>query len=658
MKTAIAADAYLSQGALLRLLAVMSLVILPHLPHLPLWASGLAFGVIAWRAAAAWQQWALPSRWVRAALCLAAFGGVYASFGRVSGQTAGTVLFVIMLSLKLTEMRSRRDITLVVFLLYFVLLTHFLHSQALWTLPYLLGCVVAITTVLADANHPGAALPWRTGFGLGGRTVLLALPLMLVLFVLFPRIPGPLWGLPAESGAARSGLSDSLAPGDISSLIESDEVAFRVRFEGEAPPPGQRYWRGPTFWAFDGYAWTIGFQGRSDQVPAVELRGRAYDYELTLEPQRRPWLLALEMPAADALPPNSRLSPAYQLVAAKPGSGRRAYRLRSYTDYRLEPVLSDLNRRLNTRLPRQRNPKTQAYADGLRAQGLSDAQLIDTVLRRFREQAYYYTLRPPLLERDSVDDFLFNTRRGFCEHYASAFTAILRAAGIPARVVTGYLGGDINEVGGYMIVRDSDAHAWSEVWLDGRGWVRFDPTAAVAPSRIESGIEGALNAVGERMPGQRFSTLRLRAWFEARWDWVNASWNGWVLGYGPELQQQFLSLFGVHSLRTMILTLTIAVVGVLALIGLYTLRRLHPPAPEDRAQKLWRRLQARLARAGFEQGASEGAADFANRIGGLRPQLASALGEAARRYQSLRYIDGPDPAGEAELRRVIAAIRV
>ncbi|MDT0496971.1 DUF3488 and transglutaminase-like domain-containing protein [Algiphilus sp. W345] len=651
---AVAADDYLSRNALLRLLAVMFLVIAPHAPHLPLWAGLVSLLLLVWRATATFRQWALPPRWVRFVLSFAAFAGIWASYGRVNSQTAGTALFVLMLSLKLTEMRSRRDVTVVVFLLYFVLLTHFLYSQELWTLPYMLGCAVAITAVLGDANHPGAALPWRTSLGLGARVIALALPLMLVLFVLFPRIPGPLWGLPSDSGAGRTGLSDSLSPGDISSLIESHEVAFRVSFDGAPPPPAQRYWRGPSFWSFDGYRWEPGYRGNEHEHPPLEWSGDPVDYLVTLEPQARPWLMALEMPVPSALPATSRLGPDYQLIATKPVSGRRAYRLRSYPNYRLQPELPDLVRRLSLRLPRDANPKTRDYALRLRTRGLSDRQIVDQVLNRFREQEYFYTLNPPRLGRDSVDDFLFSTKRGFCEHYASSFTALMRATGIPARVVTGYLGGEINEIGGYMVVRQSDAHAWSEVWLEGQGWVRVDPTAAVAPSRIETGVEGALDAVGERMPGSLFSTTRLRYWIEARWDWVNASWNGLVLGYGPELQRTLLSRFGVDSLRSMILVLTGMVVTILAVISLFTLRRLHPPAAKDRAQRLWRGLQRRLARIGLVQRPDEGAGDFARRVAKERPELAASVGRMAALYQSLRYLDGEDAATEKALRLAIS----
>ena len=654
---AVSADDYLSRNALLRLLAVMFLVIAPHASHLPLWAGLLSLLLILWRATATFRQWPLPPRWVRFALTFAAFAGIWASYGRVNSQTAGTALFVLMLSLKLTEMRSRRDVMVVVFLLYFVLLTHFLYSQELWTLPYMLGCAVAITATLGDANHPGAALPWRFSLGLGARVIALSLPLMLVLFVLFPRIPGPLWGLPSDSGAGRTGLSDSLAPGDISSLIESNEVAFRVSFDGAPPAPAQRYWRGPSFWSFDGYRWEPGYRGNELQHPPLEWSGAPLDYVVTLEPQRRPWLMALELPVPTALPANSRLGPDYQLLANKPVAGRRAYRLRSYPNYRLQTELPDLVRRLSLRLPRDANPKTRDYALRLRTRGLSDRQIVDHVLDRFREQEYFYTLSPPPLGRDSVDDFLFSTKRGFCEHYASSFTTLMRAAGIPARVVTGYLGGEINELGGYMIVRQSDAHAWSEVWLEGQGWIRVDPTAAVAPSRIETGVEGALDAVGERMPGSLFSTTRLRYWIEARWDWVNASWNGLVLGYGPELQRAFLSRFGVDSLRSMILVLTALVVVILVAISLITLKRLHPPATEDRAQRLWRGLQRRLARRGLIQNPGEGAGDFARRVAQERPELALSIHRISTLYHSLRYLDGEDAATEKALRSAVSQFR-
>lgn len=639
----VAAD-YLTQASLLRLLAVMLLVIAPHFWQLPLWVSTLSVTVIVWRAVAAQRQWRLPGTLVRSALALAGFLGVYATYGRSTGQTVGTALLVVMLALKLTEMRARRDVMLVMFLLYFVMFTHFLVSQELWTILYLLVCAVAITAMLAEASHPGSALSPRFTLPVGARMVAAALPLMVIMFVLFPRIPGPLWGLPGASGASgRTGLSDSMEPGEIAQLMQSDEVAFRVTFLGTSPPMRQRYWRGPVFWFFDGRRWEMGSRGRQTQAPSVEFSGAALRYEMTLEPQRSLWLLALELPEPGQLPLDSRLGPDHQLVARKPSHDRRVLRLTSYPNYVLQRELPEEVRRLNTRWPGNRNPRTLELAQQLRAEHDSDAALVDRVLHMYREQEFFYTLEPPLLGADAVDEFLFETRRGFCEHYASSFTALMRAAGIPARVVTGYQGGEINEIGGYMVVRDSDAHAWSEVWLADRGWVRVDPTAAVAPARIELGIEGALAASGERLPGLGWSRAAVNLWFTARWDWINANWNGLVLAYGPQLQMEFLGRFGLRDWGHMVALLTILLVGVAAMLGAWHLWQMRPRPHPDAAQREWQRYCAWLAARGLARRPGEGPLDFTARLVTRYPAEAAALARVRDCYMEARYLRQAPP---------------
>lgn len=642
--------------AVLRVLGCLAVVIGPHLPRLPGWALALVLFVIGWRAASALRQWPSPPGWLRIGVALAAFGGVYISFGRVSGQTAGVALLSVMAALKLTELRALRDLRVMVFLMYFMLVTHFLFSQELWTAAYLLVCTALITALLIDANHPGRALPLRLVIGMGGRTVLQALPLMVLIFVLFPRIPGPLWGLPSDSGAARSGLSDSMAPGEISRLVESDELAFRVRFDGEPPPARERYWRGPVFLHFDGRRWEPGSRPREAMNAVARLEGPVIGYEVTLEPMRTGWLFALDLPSPLALPSDAVLNADYQLVLAKGEvRERKLYRVSSQTRYQLQPELPPRLRALSLQLPRGFNPRAVELAQSWRAQGLEDAAIVDTALHRFREQDYHYSLHPPALGRHSVDEFLFDTRSGFCEHYASSFTVLMRAAGIPARIVTGYQGGERNAVGDYYRVRQSDAHAWAEVWLEGRGWVRVDPTAWVAPERVERGIGEAL-AGSDRLPAfldpARRSGFRFN--LAARWDWVNAQWSHWVLGYGPDLQREFLSRFGLVDWGEMILALTVGLSLLLGITGLLWLRRTLPKTDEDAAALAWRRMQTRI---GLPAHTGEGPRDYVARAAEARPELATALRAALEEYLGLRYLAPPSAARPKRIGQVGSGLR-
>ncbi|HUS24614.1 MAG TPA: DUF3488 and transglutaminase-like domain-containing protein [Candidatus Binatia bacterium] len=656
---------WLAQASLLRLIAVMALVAAPHVVRLPPWESAAVVAIMLWRAASAMRQWPLPPAWLKVLLSLAAFAGVSASFGRVNGQHAGAALLVMMLALKLTEMRSRRDVLVVVGLCYFVMITHFLFSQEAWTVAYLLACAVAVTALLVEANHANGALSPRITLRMGGALVLQALPLMVLLFVLFPRVPGPLWGLPSDSGAARSGLTDSMAPGDIQRMIQSDEVAFRVRFLDPPPPGHALYWRGPVFTHFDGRRWSALFNGddyfasyrqrvndEAYEGTGVELVGGAVRYEMMLEPHRQNWLLALDVPSPRELPPNSVLTGYYQLVTPELVRERISYQTTAWTRFRLSAQLSEGARRNALRLPAEGNPRARALAAGWRSEGIDDEQVVDRALAWLRAGKFVYTLDPPKLGQDMVDEFLFRTRKGFCEHFAGSFTVLMRAAGIPARVVTGYQGGERNDVGDYYVVRQYDAHAWSEVWLPGRGWSRVDPTAIVAPGRLEQGLSGALG--DDELPsfarrGRGASSLALlRLQLEVGWDMVTVAWNRWVLAYGPQLQLDFLRRFGIDDWSKMVLALTVLLTATMGVLGALALRRTRPRHAPDRALAAWRRASRRLARRGLVQAPHEGPRDFAQRVARERPDLARAVEALARAYVAARYFGRDEALGELD----------
>jgi len=650
---------FLPRAVMLRLLAVLAIVLAPHVQRLPWQETLFVLALVLWRLLATLRQWRPMPSWLRIALTIGAFIGVYVYFGNVSGQTPGVALLTVMACLKLTELSRRRDVMVMVLLLYFILITHFLFSQEIWTAAYLLFSSVLITGLLVEANHPDGALPLRQSLRLGGRLVLHALPVMAVLFVLFPRIPGPLWGLPTDSGAARSGLGDEMTPGDIQKLIQSDQVAFRVSFDGDAPPPEELYWRGPVLAYFDGRSWQAGERPRNTGMPTAEFEGPQYDYEITLEPQRRRWLLALDLPDRGGLPEDATLNEDYTLAARDEVKERRLYRLVSHPRYRLAAQLPPALRKIFLHLPPSFNPRAVALAQQWRQQGLDDTQIVKAALAMFGGKDFYYTLEPPRLGRNSVDDFLFVTHRGFCEHYASSFTVLMRAAGIPARVVTGYQGGTLNEFGGYYLVRQSDAHAWSEVWLPDNGWTRVDPTAAVAPQRIERGLGAALEG-SEGLPGYLDPSHRgyqLRAMFEARWDWANAEWNRWVLGYGPDLQQDVLGRLGLADWSDMILALTVAICVVLGLLSLVLMRQFLPRRETDPVLQQWLKARKRLARAGFDQRPDEGPLDFAGRVSAGRPDLATAMERVCELYLRLRYLQQPDAGVQSEFKEAVAALR-
>ncbi len=648
MSTAVMTD-HLPAANVQRILTVLMLISAPHFARLPLWASLLVIGICAWRWQAAQRTWAMPPRLLRSVLAIAGFAGVYAQFGTLNGHYAGVALLVLMLAMKLTEMTRRRDYLLVIYLSYFLLITHFLFSQEMLMLPVLFLGALAITMVLIDVNHPHSLLPARQTLRLSARLLLQALPLMLVFFVLFPRIPGPLWGFPSDAGAGVTGLSDSMEPGAISSLSQSDAVAFRVRFSGPAPPRRDLYWRGPVFEYFNGRAWLPGAWAEVPRPVTVSQQGPAIDYEIQMEPHGHKWVLPLDLPIGP-WPADVAMGPDLVVRQRRNIIEKQLFQLRSILDYQADVKLPLSVRQRNLLLPALANPRTRALAQSWRDQLGDDRRIIQAALSLFRNEAFSYTLRPPrLLDDQPIDQFLFSTRAGFCEHYASSFAYLMRAADIPARVVTGYQGAEAN--GDYHIVRQFDAHAWTEVWLPGEGWVRVDPTAAVATERIELGLGGALPS-GESLPAlarmNRDALINLRL----RWDQVNALWNRWVLAYGPELQQRFLGAIGLPGLRALLLSLTFGTVLLLLIIGIMVNRGHRALAQRDPILKEWQRFVRKLNKAGLQALPQEGPRDLSRRVSADRPEWASAVEPIARLYIRLRYASQkPDPQLFARLRQ-------
>jgi transglutaminase-like putative cysteine protease len=654
LRKASAAQPAVSLPNLTWLVASLALVTAPHLERLPIWVPLWAVLLFGWRLHVARRRLPLPPRWLLLPLAMAGSAGVFLSFGTVFGRSPGVAMLTVLIGLKLLETRNVRDANLMVFLGYFLVITNFLYSQSIPTAIYLLGVVYVITLALLRINSPGDPPPIRERMRIAGALLGQAIPLMVVLFVFFPRIPGPLWGLPADAHSGVAGLGDSMSPGTISELLLSGDTAFRVDFLGQAPPPvAQMYWRGPVLVDYDGKTWHMprpGFPLRPD----LELSGPPVRYEVSLEPHNKPWLFALEMPGTR--PGNSALSTEYQLLALRAVRERMRYSLESHTAYRMglgEPE-AWLARALA--LPEGYNPRAVALAQGWRAQHGDPVQIVRRALAHFRREAFVYTLDPPPLGKHAVDEFLFSTRRGFCEHYASAFTFLMRAAGVPARVVLGYQGGEINPIGQYLIVRQADAHAWSEVWLPDRGWVRVDPTAAVAPERVESGIQAALPE-GQSLPLLVRSDLAWLVHIRLALDSIGFRWNQWVVGYNPERQLSLLSRLGMRApdWRSMAGALLAGAGTLLLAFTAWMLRRVA--VPPDPVLAAYRRFCRKLARAGLARRPGEGPRDFARRVSGSRPGLSEAVERITTLYIGLRYGTLDDREAVGRLRRMVREFR-
>ena len=631
----------LTYGLLLSIL----MVIAPHADHLPLWVSSLCVGLLLWRTWLTYSGDPLPQRWLLLLLTFASVGMLLISFRTLFGREVGVTLLMLLAALKLMELRTARDAMALIYLACFIITTHFLYSQSIPTALYLLATLLVLVTTWIHLYAPNISLKPR--LRIAAVLLVQALPLTLILFLLFPRVQGPLWGLPQDAYAS-SGLDEKMSPGSLSKLSLSEAVAFRVKFSGQPPLRKQMYWRGPVLWHFDGRTWTAG-QTVSRKIAQIESLALPADYTVTLEAHNKTWLFALEMPTRLSIP--AGLTDDFRLLQQSPVTSRLRYDAHSQLSYlaNVEEDPRQLQRALN--LPPHSNPRARQLAAGWRTSVQGDEQVIHAAMTYFNREKFSYTLEPPPLGSNSVDDFLFETRRGFCEHYASSFVFLMRAAGIPARVVTGYQGAEYNDLGGYYIVRQSDAHAWAEVWLRGRGWVRIDPTAAISPARVQSGLAAALpNSTAlpysARNPPQWLRDLRLN------WDALANQWNQWVLGYDTERQFAFLTRLGMESItwQKMIFGMAAGIGLLVGLVALFMLRHLYTRQP-NRVQAAWLKLCRKLAKAGLPRAAHEGAQDYAARIALVRPDLAENIIQLAANYTALRYEGLNDEQAQTEFMR-------
>ncbi len=644
----VAAPQALDRGAVPWLFATALIATAPHFFHQPEWLTGLALLIFGWGGWLWWRGLRLPGRWWLVALVVASCAGIVLQFRSLFGREAGLALLVVFTAMKLLELRSRRDAAVVTVLGYFLLLTHYFHSQSILTGAWLFAASLIVTATLIRL-HGGPNSRLLPTLRYAALLTVQAVPFMLVLYLLFPRIGGPLWGLPQDAYNGRTGLSGSMSPGSIANLAQNGDIAFRARFESTPPSRGRLYWRGPVLEEFDGQTWKA-MDALALARPDISGQDPPLRYAVTLEPHNQRWLLALDAPST--WPADSRLLANLTLLGNRPITQRQRIELTTTLDYRFNVQESGTTLQRALRLPAGRNPRAQALGQSWRETIVDPGSRVEQALTLFRTGNFVYTLTPPLLAGDTMDEFLFGTRRGFCEHYAAAFVVLMRAAGVPARVITGYQGGELNPLDGYLVVRQSDAHAWAEVWLAGQGWVRVDPTAAIAPTRIESGL-------AEAMPGSDAlpALVALRQdWLRSlrfRWEALNNGWNQWILGYNPERQRELMGRLGLPDAdwQTLAKWLFGACGLVLLLVSAWTLA--HRPRL-DPAQRLWRRASARLGRRGIDCPEWMPPLAVLARVEAGQPALAPAFRSFVEHYLACRY--GPGPTNLKALRRALAAL--
>lgn len=584
--------------------------------------------------------------------------GLHTHFGNVFGLKPGVSLLVLLAALKFIEINQQRDLYVSCFLGYFLVVTNFLYTQTIATALYMILIIFIMTVSLVFFNDTRKELSYKVPVKTALALLLQSVPVMLVLFILFPRISGPLWGLPNDAHTGLVGIDDEMSPGSISQLVQNDQVAFRVDFNSAQPQQKQLYWRGPVLTHTNGYRWVRG-EIAYDAARIASTALEPVSYTVTLEPHNQLWIYALEIPGKET--EQSKMTADFQLLTQKPVTGRLRYDMISYPDYQITE-LKDSELRVNLLLPERLHSQTRSLVTQWINEGLSKQQLVDRALELFSEEDFYYTLKPPLLNKDRVDQFLFETRQGFCEHYASAFVVMMRAAGIPARVVLGYQGGEYNPIGDYLIVHQRNAHAWTEIWLDDQGWLRVDPTAVISPLRVIEGIESVLPESDLNIIPLVFSgnSLARDLWrqFRYRWDAANNKWNQWVISYGPDRQKNFLAQLGMQDIDWGGMALLIAVfISLIILYMAFILFRQPPHSKKDTVKFLYDQFCKKLShRGGIHRAVHEGPVDFCRRAVIKRHDLSKQIKLITDIYIAVRY--GSDNSKIDILRRHIKALRV
>lgn len=648
------------RNALLSLMGALLLSVSPHIMRLPLWFAVFAVIVFSWSYKIVSAKSHRPGSVLRIfILCIVIFF-LFKHYHTLLGRDAGVAMLIALTMLKFIELKSLRDYMLVVFLCLFIVLTSFLYSQSILLGLYLLVVVIILITVMMYLNH-------RVRHDLSGMLkrsvflVMLGLPVAILLFVLFPRMQGGLFGLPGDSHSGLTGMSDTMKPGSINELNLNEKAAFRVEFTAQVPVAKQRYWRGLVLESYQQGVWK---EHSGDLTTINALRHSPEDiveYTILQEASNKKWVFALDMPLSR--PANLLWGQGHTLRSAGLLRERKQYQLQSVTAFDFIAVNDgELTRNLD--VSAVSGKRVLKLVRQLYQQSGSDKGYITSVLNYYTSNNFIYSLQPPLLGEQPLDTFLFDTRKGYCEHYASSFTLMMRLAGIPARVVIGYQGGEWNEQGNYMIIRQSDAHAWSEVWLEEKGWVRIDPTSAVAPERIEFGLSAVrqLMEQGEELgnlTGQQLQTLLSRSLISQSvrdlkllWDGVNTRWYKWVIDYGAENQGGLLKWLGFKQTNwSNLVYLLVALVSLVVSIQAWLL--FHRRKVLDPAVKLYQRYCQRLTRIGIIRNPSEGPAQFARRVIILRPDLQMMVESVTKAYIDIQYAGKTGADTHQELSRAV-----
>jgi transglutaminase-like putative cysteine protease len=616
------------------ILASIALIVLPHSSHIPVSLLMFFYSLLIWRFCALWDKKWMPKKWLVSLLSAIAIYQLYSLNQGVFGRDAGTSIFITALGLKILESNKEQDFYLVSYLAFVVASSQFLYSQSILMLGYILfvTCSLFAALITLNTKNNDAKPAIKKILTMTAQ----AIPITLLLFFLFPRIDPPDWLLFNQKNTAVSGLSDTLRPGSISKLGFSHDLVFRVKFKGKIPPVQALYWRGPVFSQTDGLNWTeTNNRHFLRQMDKLVTYGQPNHYTVMMEPQDGHWIFTLDMPTV--YPKSLIKNGLFQLLNPIKPKKREQYEITSYLKFNTGK-LTDTEYSDNTQLPGEPMPEVTQLVNKLKGNNDSAKFLISAIFNHFKSNDFSYTLNPPVMEVNPIETFLFKARSGFCGHYATAFVYLLRVAKIPARVVSGYQGGNINKVGNFLEVKQSDAHAWAEVWLENKGWVRFDPTSAVAPDQFsEQNLESSTAKKQKNFEivedKNVFSRWVIRA--GDVWSNMDYEWQQWIIHYRGEKQSDFLSSWGISGIKSMFYWLTVLVFFILGLFTWIILR--NQKTNTDKVLIIYQQFCDSLAKVGLLKMKAETAHDFALRAKQLRPDLANNISLITLSYINLQY---------------------
>lgn len=644
----------INNRVLIFLLSSIGLITLPHVENVPLPIFAFFATMLVWRFIGVWKKNWLPPQIIVFLLLCSGLILMFSQYRSVLGRDAGTSLFVLALGLKLLEIKSRRDLYLITYLAFIVAGSLFLYEQSILMAVYILFvcCVLLATLVAINTEKPQTLVALKKS----AIIIAQALPIAAVLFVLFPRVEAPRWMLFKNDSQQKLELNDTIEPGSISDLGLSPELVFRVKFKGKIPPQNRLYWRGPVYSYTDGKRWThTGDFSVNAFLDTPHFSGQAYQYTVLMEPQNQQWVFGLDIPAEFSA--NLQQNATYQLISQEPPNTRAEYQITSFTEYNTG-YITKTEYGENLQLPESPSNEINALVTKLHGFDRPPEVFIQALLQHFRTENFHYTLKPPLMEDHPIETFLFKTRYGFCSHYATAFVYLMRVAHIPARVIGGYQGGEMNKVGQFLEVRQADAHAWTEVWLANKGWVRFDPTAAIAPERVEQGVNVERQVANQEVNFTPIAAGDISWLKQARqmWQTVDYSWQRWVINYDRANQSEFLSAFGINNLRAMFYAMLYIITFITAILAWFLLKNNRKHA--DKVILAYDQFCRKLAKAQLIRHSNEGARDFALRASSRLPEYSTQINTITDLYIQLRYGKNPTPQLFQQLTRLVAAFKL